>query len=337
MKENFYSDWLRLSNEDRLAVFQETANRKGLPAAVIEKDWWVTLTLRIIFNMDLGPHLLFKGGTSLSKGWNLIDRFSEDIDIIVDSGFLGFPGAISNRKVNKLKLASLEYVTNTFFEDLQSAFEKFGITNMKFSISEKSVTHKDPIQIDIEYEPITKKVEYIQTRVQVEIGCRSLRDPFSEREIVSFVGSEFSDRDFADPHMSIPCVNPERTFLEKIFLLHEEFQRPIEKVRVDRLSRHLYDLTKIMSTEYSDLAFQDMKLYEKIVKHRKKFFKVGGVDYEKHQPKFINLIPPDHIYSDWKNDYNSMKENMIYSESPSFEDLMSKIKSLQLRINQLEA
>ena len=335
MKENFYSEWLKLSDEDRLAVFQETANRKGLPAAVIEKDWWVTLTLRIIFNMDMAPHLLFKGGTSLSKGWNLIDRFSEDIDIILDRSFLKFPGTISNRRVNKLKLVSLEYVTNTFFKDLQSAFDKFGITNMKFSISEKSVTNKDPIQIDIEYEPITEKVEYIQSRVQVEIGCRSLRDPFSKRNIVSFVGSEFSDRDFTDPHMSIPCVNPERTFLEKIFLLHEEFQRPKEKVRVDRLSRHLYDLTKIMSTEYAGLAFKDMKLYEKIVKHRKQFFRVGGVDYEKHQPQFINLIPPDHIYSDWENDYNSMEENMIYSESPSFEDLMSKIKSLQARINNL--
>ncbi len=277
MKENFYSEWLKLSNEDRLAVFQETANRKGLPTAVIEKDWWVTLTLRIIFNMDLAPHLLFKGGTSLSKGWNLIDRFSEE-----------------------------------------------------------SVTHKDPIQIDIEYEPITEKVEYIQSRVQVEIGCRSLRDPFSKRDIVSFVGSEFSGRDFADSHMSIPCVNPERTFLEKIFLLHEEFQRPKEKVRVDRLSRHLYDLTKIMSTEYADFAFKDMILYEKIVKHRKQFFKVGGVDSRKHQPEFINLIPPDHIYSAWEIDYNSMEESMIYSEPPSFEDLMSKIKSLQERINILK-
>lgn len=80
-----------------------------------------------------------------------------------------------------------------------------------------------------------------------------------------------------------------------------------------------------------------MMLYEKIVKHRKQFFKVGGVDYGKHQPEFINLIPSDHIYSAWELDYNSMRENMILSEPPSFEDLMTKIKSLQARINQLEA
>ena len=335
MENGFFTEWLRLNSEDRLTIFQEAANKKGLPAAIIEKDWWVTITLRVIFNMDVSPYLVFKGGTSLSKGWNLIDRFSEDIDVILDRSFLGFPGTISNRKVNGLKLANLDYVTNTFIEELQGAFDKFGITNMKFSISEKSIKLKDPIQINIEYEAITEKVEYIQSRVQLEIGSRSLRDPFTKRDIVSFVGSEFSDRDFADPHMSIPCVNPERTFLEKIFLLHEEFQRPKEKVRVDRLSRHLYDLTKIMSTEYADLAFTDMSLYEKIVEHRKQFFKVSGVDYEMHQPQFIDLNPPVHVYSGWENDYHTMKENMIYSESPSFKDLMSNIKSLQARINNL--
>ncbi len=123
--------------------------------------------------------------------------------------------------------------------------------------------------------------------MQVEIGSRSLRDPYSNRDIVSFVGSEFSDREFVDPIMSIPCVNPERTFLEKI------------------------------------------------VKHRKQFFRVGGVDYAKHLPQFINLVPPDHVNSAWERDYNSMRENMIPSDSPTFKDLMSKIKGLQERINNL--
>lgn len=219
MSEPFYENWLKISSEDKLAIFQETANRKGLPAAVIEKDWWGSITLRIIVGMEISQHLVFKGGTSLSKGWNLIDRFSEDIDLILDRGFLGFNGSLSNKQVNKLRRANKQYVTTKFLEDLDTAYKEFGVDNITMTISEKSIALGDPIQIDIIYPSLTEKLAYIQPRVQVEIGSRSLRDPSTNRDIVSFVGIEYEGRDFADPKFSTSCVNPERTFLEKVFII----------------------------------------------------------------------------------------------------------------------
>ena len=335
MAEPFYNEWLKLSSEDKLAVFQETANKKGLLAAVIEKDWWVCITLRIIKGMKISQHLVFKGGTSLSKGWNLIDRFSEDIDLILDRGFLGFHGTISNKKVNELRRANKKYVTTTFIKDLDSAIKGFGIDNINMTIAEKSISLGDPIQIDIYYPSLTEDIPYIQPRVQIEIGSRSLREPCTDRDIVSFVGTEFEGRDFADPKFPISCVNPERTFLEKVFIIHEEFQKPNDKIRIDRLSRHLYDLSRLMNTGFADIALSDLTLYDKLVEHRKLYYKVSGIDYNKHQPKDINLIPSEQIYKEWENDYNSMKEDIIFSEPPSLSDLMSKIKSLQARVNKL--
>lgn len=158
---------------------------------------------------------------------------------------------------------------------------------------------------------------------------RSLREPWSNRKIISIIGEEFKGKNFADRKFEIPCVNPERTFLEKIFLLHEEFQRPTDKMRVERLSRHLYDLQKIMSTEFADTALSDMKLYETIIKHREIFTHVGGIDYALHKPGTINLNPPEKVLKAWQNDYKKMQENMIHEESLPFEDLMKEINLLQ--------
>lgn len=116
----------------------------------------------------------------------------------------------------------------------------------------------------------------------LEIGGRSLRDPYSLRKFSSLVGECFGDKAFADKPVEIPCVNPERTFLEKLFLLHEEFQRPKEKIRVDRLSRHLYDIERISTTDFAKKAYEDKELYKTIVEHRERLSKLGGVDYTSH-------------------------------------------------------
>jgi hypothetical protein len=123
--------------------------------------------------------------------------------------------------------------------------------------------------------------------------------------------------------------------LEKIFLLHEEFQRPIEKMRVDRLSRHLYDVYQLAKAGIAEKAINDKELYETIVAHRYKFSRVGEVDYNKHNPKTINPIPKEIVIADWEEDYTKMKEAMIYGENkPSFKDLiinlMELIKQLQV-------
>ncbi len=141
---------------------------------------------------------------------------------------------------------------------------------------------------------------------------------------------------FADKQITIPVVNPERTFLEKIFLLHEEFQKHSEKIRVDRLSRHLYDIEKLMDTEFAQIALSDNDLYTSIVEHRKSLTPIRGIDYEKHSPNKICIIPPLMVINEWEKDYKVMQNNMIYGNSLSFKQLLTRIEELQSRINDIK-
>jgi predicted nucleotidyltransferase component of viral defense system len=144
------------------------------------------------------------------------------------------------------------------------------------------------------------------------------------------------DIDFAQPPINVPTVNPERTFLEKIFLLHEEFHRPHEKMRVDRLSRHLYDVYKLSRTDFAEKALKDRQLYETIVEHRYKFTRIGGVDYNLHQPQTINMLPIPQVLEAWKADYKTMLEQMIYEEKPpSFDEIIMELTRLKDKINAL--
>jgi hypothetical protein len=141
---------------------------------------------------------------------------------------------------------------------------------------------------------------------------------------------------FANPPVQVPTVNPERTFLEKIFLLHEEFQRPPQKRRVKRLSRHLYDILKLSKTSFADLALNDKVLYKTIVNHRYTFNRIGGVNYNLHQPGHISFLPLPELRKDWENDYHEMLESMIYEENPpSYDQLIDELTMLNKKINTL--
>lgn len=149
------------------------------------------------------------------------------------------------------------------------------------------------------------------------------------------VAENYPDRPFSDISINIPSVNPERTFLEKIFLLHEEFQKPREKIRVDRLSRHLYDIEKLSQTPFAQTALQNPDLYNTIIEHRRKFTLISKIDYNKHSPGNISFIPPDELLPLWESDYRQLQENMIYGHSLSFDTLINKLTELQKQINNL--
>ena len=150
------------------------------------------------------------------------------------------------------------------------------------------------------------------------------------------VDSQFVETDFASKPFSAPSVNPERTFLEKVFLLHEEFQKDEDKIRVNRLSRHLYDLYMLYNSEYKDKALNDEKLYQEIVRHRFEFNKVAGVDYSLHNPKTINPIPPDSVIKEWEQDYETMRLEMLYGENrPTFDEIIKTLQKLKNEINSL--
>jgi predicted nucleotidyltransferase component of viral defense system len=327
--------WNQLKPAEKSEIFSETAVKWNLPPAAIEKDWWVVRTLELVFQTEIAPHTVFKGGTSLSKAWNLIDRFSEDIDLALDRKFLGFDKEMSGSQVRKLRKVSCQYIGEKYLPQLQQRFIDAGFTDVKLQLTEIKSADEDPVKIEVNYPSITEKSDYLPPRVLIEIGSRSLIDPFTEKRFASIVGEQFKERDFADAEIMIPVVNPERTFLEKIFLLHEEFQQPATKVKIDRLSRHLYDLEKLMDTEYAATAIADKDLYQHIVEHRKTFNPLRGVDYANHAPDRINPIPPDSLINEWKKDYEQMQQSMIYRESLPFDKLIERIAELKRRINKI--
>ncbi len=322
-----------IPKEAKSRIYSEVGERMNLPAYAIEKDWWVVQTLSILFEMEIGKHLVFKGGTSLSKAWNVIERFSEDIDLAVDRTFFGFEGDLGKNQRTKLRKTANTYITDTLYSELNNVFIAIGLTDVNIELEEIVSTDQDPIIISIYYPNVIYTPGYIQPRVQIEISCRSLREPFENREVLSLVDETYPEAEFSQQALQIPSVLPERTFLEKVFLLHEEFQRPKEKIRVDRLSRHLYDIYQISKKDYAAKAIENKNLYETIVKHRHSFTRLGGVDYNLHQPQTINFIPPKEMLSAWEADYKIMQEQMIHGDSPNFTDLMTSLTTLKNSIN----
>jgi predicted nucleotidyltransferase component of viral defense system len=328
-------EWVRLPKIRKTNILLALSKTLKLPTDAIEKDWWVVQTLRLIFEMDCADSLVFKGGTSLSKAWGLINRFSEDIDLALDRKFLGFEGDLSNQQIKKLRKASFAYITDEFYPTLKTKFEETSLTNVEINITETTDSDQDPRIIEIFYPSVFDNMGYIRPKVIIEVGSRSLREPFSVRSFRSFVGENYPDQPFADSSILIPTVNPERTFLEKVFLLHEEFQKPIDKIRVERLTRHLYDIERLMDTEFAEKALTNVKLYQDIVAHRRLFTPIRGIDYDNHIPQKINPIPPSEIINEWQKDYEIMQDSMIYGESLSFSELIERIEELKKRFKSI--
>lgn len=212
-----------------------------------------------------------------------------------------------------------------------------GLPGLRLQLPEFTVSDKDPLAIELHYPSLTDENRYLQPRVLIEMSARSLRDPFEHRSIRSLVGSNFPNQSFADPPILVPSVLPQRTLLEKAFLLHEEFQKPVEEIRVTRLSRHLYDLEKLMDTPHLELVLKDPKLYTSLIAHRKKFNRVRRITYDQHHPKLINFIPPTAVYPQWESDYKEMQQSMIYGSSKSFPQLLDRIQNLQQQFRKIAA
>jgi len=332
--ENFY----QLSISRKKEIFNQAGTQTGLPESAIEKDWWVTLVLKAIFELPYARHIVFKGGTSLSKGWNLIDRFSEDIDLALDRGFLGpFDGDISKTQVAKLRKTSCSFISNDFRKGLHHKIAGKGITDIDLFANESISHDTDPLVLELRYNSVTDALKSIQPRVLIEVGARSLKEPFEEKPIQSIVGKVFNGQPFSDSPQAIPVVLPKRTFLEKAFLLHEEFFKAEGSVKVERMSRHLYDLFMLMDTEHGIAALQDEELYKVILDHRKKINAIRGIDYTHHHPAMIDFIPPDHQLEAWKRDYQVMRESMIYGKAPEFNQLIQKLKLLRERFRRINA
>jgi hypothetical protein len=324
-----------LEKNRRLEIFNQVSNQSGLPSAAIEKDWWVTLVLKVIFLLPMSKYIVFKGGTSLSKGWKLIERFSEDIDLAVDPAFFGFSDDLSKGQIRKLRKDSCKFFNTEFPSLLKKRINGMDISGFNLKVSEFESSDTDPMEIQLHYDSLTEKADYLKPQVQIEIGSRSLMEPTKLCPVQSIVGETLTEQNFIDNPAEISIVLPKKTFLEKAFLLHEEFQRPSEKINLGRKSRHLYDLEKMMDTVHGKAALEDNKLYNSIIQHRLRFAHLQGVDYSTHSPDRIDFIPPGKYINELKADYKTMQENMIYGDSLAFDKLIERLTELQDRFRKI--
>ena len=314
------------------------SNETGLDPQIIEKDWWVTTVLRALFALPYADALSFKGGTSLSKCWNLIERFSEDVDIAVSREYLGFPGVLSKTQVSdKLRRAACTFVREKLQYDLKDKMIEQGVPQELFSIKVNitSVTTTDPEKIEVHYHTNFEQGAYVKNTVIVEVSGRSMSEPLEQVYLKSLLENHFADAPFIESAVCVNAALPERTFLEKICLLHEEFSNIPTAIRVERMSRHLYDIIQICKTDISKRALDDKELFRSIVDHRKNFIGLKGFDYSTLTTATLNIVPPLDVIAEWKKDYERMQESMIYGESLPFDKLIEQIKELNRQINQI--
>ena len=330
--------WIDLTKEQRIQVLEQTGNIKGLPAFVIEKDWWVCIILKAVFQSRYADFITFKGGTSLSKAHHLISRFSEDIDLVIDRHLLGFGDLNTRSQVKKLRKTSGGFIINEFREELIQQLDMLGIPQESYEIRYSAHVDdtSDPNTLEIYYTSVVPAPNgYIQQRVLLEMGARSLTGPAEAKPVLSFIDYQYSDLAFAEPAFEVQVVVPTVTFIEKTLLLHEEFSKPTDKIRTDRLTRHLYDLDKIMNSDYGALSLADDDLFETIVHHRKTVTPLRGIDYSNHQKGKLSILPPQEVRSRWKEDYKTMQENMIVGDSLEWEELLGKMKKIEDHFNRI--
>lgn len=331
--------WLKLSDEQRKRTITDVEYEEGIRSKAVEKDWWVTLTLRALFNGKYKNYLLFKGGTSLSKCWKLIHRFSEDIDIAIDPSAFGetYQENPSKSFVKKLRRLGCDFTSNELKKDLEIQLEALGLTKETVEIYAAEVDptrpDTDPQTLFVKYKSLYDPNPYLEDIVKIEVSTRYLKEPSSTVTIQSLL-NEFSPNDaYPEPPFEVMATEAHRTFLEKAFLLHEEFSRPEKKdIRFKRMSRHLYDLVRMAEEGVDKKALEDLNLYKAILTHRKHYSKLSWMtNYDILERDTISFLLPDEILKVYEDDYKTMREEMIYREAPAFDELMKRLKKLNNR------
>lgn len=327
--------FLTLTEAQRRIVFEQTAIRIKLPIASIEKDFWVTEILNILFSLPYADKMVFKGGTSLSKVWGIIRRFSEDIDIAIDRSMFGIEGNVTKKQLKKLRKASSVFVRDTLANNLIAATEEAGLSDFVTIKAnpdgEGDATYPEPRQIHIIYKSVLPygTNPYLRDEVLLEVGARSLFEPTAKAKVESFVTETFPHLTSNDNATQVVAAVAEKTFLEKAFLSHELFTTDGCR-NANRKSRHLYDLYKMLEAGIAGSAITNDELWETIRHHREVFTSIRDVDYTPDIRKRIVLTPPESVIGEWKNDYDTMVANMIYEDKiPTFSDILASAAKIE--------
>lgn len=342
-----------LSIAERRELFQESANKRGVRREIIEKDFWVCWTLKRLFQLpELGGHLIFKGGTSLSKIFKAIERFSEDIDISIDRAYLGFEGerdpeniesrSKRNKTINQLRDVCKAKVSEEILPQLTAAIE--GVLGPGDSGEQQlwniTADEKDPDGQSLVFSYPTEaeggfieENPYVKPSVLIEFGARADHWPAERFQITSYAAEDFPQY-FKEPSCTLKVLAAERTFWEKATLLHSEYRRAEEKATADRISRHYYDLYELSKSGFAEQAIAQLDLLNHVVEHKKIFFSRASDDYDEALKGNLKLVPVEGRLEALRRDYEKMqRDRMFFGKVPTFEEILDSLKFLEARIN----
>jgi hypothetical protein len=306
-----------MTKRDRADLFAETAERRDLSEAVVEKDFWVCWTLKQLFTIDaLRDRLLFKGGTSLSKINHAINRFSEDIDLAVDYVALGFTGDRDPRR------EGLSKVLRVRCEEILGNGEDWTL----------AVSEQDRNIVRFQYPSAAPTLDYIKPQVILELGTHAEFVPRGRFTVRAFAAEEFPAL-FEESDVPVTSLLAKRTFWEKATILHAEFYRPAEKALPDRYSRHYYDLAMLAQSPVRGDALADIALLDQVVRHKQAFYPSGWAKYDLARVGSLHLVPTEERRAALERDYRSMSV-MIFGNPPPFGKIIEALTALEQEINQ---
>jgi hypothetical protein len=327
----------KLDTKERNDLFQATAAAMGMQPNVIEKDFWVCFMLNHLFHdCKYKDTFVFKGGTSLSKSYHVIERFSEDIDLILDwRKIIGketnpweerskTKQDVFNKQTNSE--AALFYARQLVPQLNRELFEKLGLENLV------SVDVDDEMVVNFYY-PQIFQTDYLRSCVRLEIGPLAEWMPSHQTVVTSFAAEKYPAL-FTQKDTEVLTIDVERTFWEKTTILHKIVNFPEGKVLPLRYARHLYDVYSMGNSWVKEAAFRRKELLEKDVVFKQKFYYAKSAHYETATLGSIQLIPNDRLLKELSNDYQAMR-NMIYGKIPEFEEIITYLQKLQDEIHSL--
>jgi hypothetical protein len=340
-----FERFLLLSQADRNDVFTAAAQRLGALPSYIEKDFWVCLVIDALYNrLPTGhPRLLFKGGTSLSKGLGIIRRFSEDIDVVVFRHDLGFSGdrdpagKIESRKKREQLFAELKtacglYIADKLAPALGTILDKYQ-TKCRIRPDEADT---DQQTLLVEYPSVfdAPGLSYVLPRVKIESGARSALEPSCKCQVRPYIADELIDWNLSVE--GITTILPARTYWEKLLILHgahcgyrDEGRLPADR---DRISRHYYDVALISQTELGEKAVQDRKLWAAVREHNIIAFRQAWRKFEEAIVGSTHIVPQPALRTEIEKDYAAMR-GMILGDAPAFSWIMERLEAIEKTIN----
>ena len=329
--------FLSLGARERADILRTVAARSRRSAVILEKDIWVCWVLQALFSMP-DPHpMAFKGGTSLSKVYGIIDRFSEDVDVTLDyrafdDGFDPFAEGASRTQIKRfserLKDCVARYVRDIIGPALDAAAERLA-ANGRHALH----VGDDGETIRVAYPSAVEAPDsYVRSEVLLEFGGRNVIDPNERHAIRPDIAALTTELDY--PAASVTVLSPARTFWEKATLIHVECHRRRLMDRPDRLSRHWFDLTCLAAHPVGRAALSDRVLLEDVVRHKKVFFHAGNANYDQCLDGRLRLVPDDDQLPALRSDYDAMRNARIVSDdAPGFDALIERIRILEADAN----